>query len=321
MNLDELRVTIDKTDDEIIRLFEERMEVAKQIGDYKKDNNLPILDAEREEKKLCDIINKTSPEYKPYISALYSLLFEMSRSYQGKVCTEKSELYTKIEEAINNTPKLFPQNAMVACQGARGAYSQIACEKLFKSSNIVYFKNFEGVFSAIDQGLCQYGILPVENSTAGSVKKIYDLMSRYDFKIVRSTRIKVDHNLLSRPGASLSDIKEVYSHEQAINQCSEFLHTLGKDVKIIPCENTAVAAEMVANSGRNDIAAISSRYCTEFYGLKCYDQNGNLVKKYVPWLDENNVPCVHELVDDEYFYNVGTGTFGYIDLEGNTHDA
>ena len=157
---------------------------------------------------------------------------------------------------------------MVACQGVEGAYSQIACEKIFKSPFILYFKNFEGVFNAIDQGLCSYGILPIENSTAGSVNKVYDLMIRHNFSIVRTFRLKVDHNLLVNKGAALSDIKTIYSHEQAINQCGEFLHSLS-GVNVIPVSNTAVAAEMVAQSGQKDVAALSSRSCAELYGLEC----------------------------------------------------
>jgi len=149
-----------------------------------------------------------------------------------------------------------------------GAYAQIACEKMFKAPFIMYFKNFEGVFNAIEQGLCQYGILPIENSTAGSVKKVYDLMIQHNFSIVRTFRLKIEHHLLANSGASLSEIKEIYSHEQAISQCAEFLEKL-KGVKVIPVENTAVAAKQVAESGRNDVAALSSRSCGELYGLTC----------------------------------------------------
>jgi len=149
-----------------------------------------------------------------------------------------------------------------------GAYSQIACEKIFKNPFIMYFKSFEAVFSAIDQGLCQYGILPIENSTAGSVNKVYDLMIEHNFSIVRTFRLKIDHNLLVNPGTNLADIKEVYSHEQAINQCGNFLHSL-PGVNVIPVDNTALAAQMVAQSGRKDVAALSSRACAELYGLDC----------------------------------------------------
>ncbi|MBQ7817671.1 MAG: bifunctional chorismate mutase/prephenate dehydratase [Oscillospiraceae bacterium] len=265
--MQDMRNEIDVIDDQLVKLFAQRMDVAARIADYKKAENLPIFVPAREREKLADVAEKAGPEMANYTRVLYSMLFELSRSYQSKRTDTISPLYDEITKAINNTPKLFPQAPMVACQGVEGAYSQIACEKIFKSPFIMYFKNFEGVFNAIDKGLCQYGILPIENSTAGSVKKVYDLMIRHSFSIVRSFRLKIDHNLLALPGAKLENIHEVYSHEQAINQCSEFLQNL-TGIKIIPVENTAVAAEMVAKSGRTDVAAISSRSCAELYGLK-----------------------------------------------------
>jgi len=267
MDLQELRLQIDRIDDELVKLFAERMDVAAKIGDYKKQRNLPVFVPAREREKLQDVAEKAGPEMANYTRVLYSMLFELSRSYQSKRSDKLSALYHQITKAIETTPKLFPQAPMVACQGVEGAYSQIACEKIFKSPFILYFKNFEGVFNAIEQGLCQYGILPIENSTAGSVKKVYDLMIKHNFSIVRTFRLKIDHNLLANPGASLDSIKEIYSHEQALNQCAGFLEKLS-GVKLIPVENTAVAAEMVASSGRTDIAALSSRSCAELYGLK-----------------------------------------------------
>jgi chorismate mutase/prephenate dehydratase len=127
---------------------------------------------------------------------------------------------------------------------------------------------FEGVFNAIDKGLCRYGILPIENSTAGSVNAIYDLMMKYDAYVVRSVRVKIDHNLLVKKGTKLKEIKEIVSHEQAINQCGEYIKSLGK-VKVTIFENTAMAAKYVAESDRKDIAALSSRACAELYGLEC----------------------------------------------------
>ncbi len=268
MDLSELRTEIDKIDDELVKLFVQRMEVAAQISDYKKEKKMPIFQPARERAKLQDVAKKAGTDMENYTRVLYSMLFELSRSYQSKRNGELSPLYEEITKAIETTPKLFPQAPMVACQGVEGAYSQIACEKIFKNPLILYFKNFDAVFSAIEQGMCQYGILPIENSTAGSVKKIYDLMQKHNFSIVRTFRLKVDHNLLVKPGAKLSDIKEVYSHEQALNQCGEFLHSL-TGVNLIPVGNTAIAAEMVAQSQRNDVAAISSRSCAELYSLEC----------------------------------------------------
>ena len=163
-----------------------------------------------------------------------------------------------------------------------GAYSEQACEKLFKRPNTFFFSSFEAVFSAIEKGLCRYGVLPLENSTAGSVNAVYDLMMRHNFRIVRSVRIKVDHNLLADPGAKIENIREIYSHEQAISQCAHFLQGL-PNVKVIRCENTAVAARMVAESGRSDVAALSSRACMDLYGLEnlaasVQDQGNNFTR-------------------------------------------
>ena len=268
MDLNDIRVEIDKIDKELVQLFSSRMALSAQVADYKKANNLPILVPARERAILQKVADQAGPEMANYARVLYSMLFELSRSYQSKRNGEMSPLYNQITQAIDNTPRLFPQAPMVACQGVEGAYSQIACEKIFKSPFIMYFKNFEAVFNAVDQGLCQYGILPIENSTAGSVNKVYDLMIRHNFSIIRTFRLKVDHNLLVNPGTNLSDLKEVYSHEQAISQCAEFLQTL-PGVNVIPVANTAVAAEMVSSSGRKDVAALSSRSCAELYGLQC----------------------------------------------------
>ena len=267
MDLKELRAQIDDIDDALVKLFCKRMEIAAQVADYKKKNDLPIFVPAREREKLQDVSQKAGPEMAAYTRTLYSMLFELSRSYQKKRNGGNPELYEKISQAIRETPALFPQEAMVACQGVEGAYSQLACEKIFKSPMIRYFETFDQVFNAIDQGLCKYGVLPLENSTAGSVTKVYDLMLQHDFYIVRSFRLKIDHNLLATPGTKLEDIREIYSHEQAISQCGGFLHSL-KNVHVVALANTAVAAQMVASSGRRDVAAISSRSCMELYGLQ-----------------------------------------------------
>ena len=271
MDLQELRVKIDDIDRELTRLFEARMDVASEIAAWKRENNMPVLDAARERDKLADIAASVRPDLQTYVQMLYSTMFELSRSYQSEQLREKSSLREEVEAAIENTPRLFPTNAMIACQGTEGAYSQIACERMFKSPKILYFKSFDSVFSAIESGFCQYGILPIENSTAGSVNKVYDLMQQHNFRIVRSARLKVDHNLLARPGVKKENIREIFSHEQAISQCAHYLEKLGPNVKITRCENTAMAAEAVARSGRDDVAAIASYSCCELYGLKCLD--------------------------------------------------
>lgn len=268
LDLNNLRSKIDSVDDEIVRLFQERMHISSEIAAYKKANQLPVRDVQRERDKIGDLICKSEEDFKSYTSVLYSLLFELSRSYQDKILYPSSDLERKISDAIEHTNKVFAPCATVACQGVEGAYSQHACEKLFHIPRIMYFNNFASIFSSIDKGMCDYGVLPIENSTAGSVKQIYDLMMYYNFYIVRSVRVKIDHNLLAVKGAELSGIKEIYSHEHALAQCTNFINSLG-NVKVNVVENTAIAAKMVADSGRTDVAAISSRSCAPLYGLDC----------------------------------------------------
>lgn len=268
MDQKDFREQIDLIDDDLVKLFAKRMEVSSKIAQFKKEKSLPVLDVKRERDKLKAVVDSSPDDIKEYTSVLYSLMFELSRSYQNKLIGKGTPLVSKIKDAIENTPKLFPEREAVACQGVEGAYSQIACDKLFKAPNVMYFSNFDAVFSAVEKGFCRYGVVPLENSTAGSVNTVYDLMTKHKFSIVRSIRLKVEHNLLAKPGTQISDIKEIYSHQQAISQCAGFLQSL-KNVKIIPCENTAVAAKMVAESDRNDIATLSSRECMKLYGLSC----------------------------------------------------
>ena len=271
MDLSQYREQIDRIDDELIQLFARRMETAAQIAQWKRQAGKPVMDAGRERAKLLDVMGKCPDEFKDYAVSLYSLLFELSRSYQHRILDSSNALTEQISAAIAHTAPLFPKTASVACQGVEGAYSQLACEKLFRLPNIFYFNSFDAVFSAIEKGLCRYGIIPLENSTAGSVNKVYDLMMRHNFRIVRSVRLKVDHNLLVKPGTRMEDIKEIYSHEQAINQCARYLQKFS-GVKIIPCENTAMAAKYVSEAG-GGAAALSSRSCAKLYGLTCLEES------------------------------------------------
>ncbi len=280
-----MREEIDSIDKELVSLFIKRMNCSAEVAEYKREHGMPVLDASRERALLNKISELAGEDFEDYARTLYSTILSLSRSYQHTRLGETSRLYNVINEAIEKTPKLFPDRAMVACQGVEGAYSQIAAERLFKAPNIVFFSNWEKVFSAIESGMCRYGVIPIENSTAGSVKKVYDLMVSRNFKIVRTVRIKIDHCLLAKSGTKLSDVKEIYSHEQAISQCASFLSTLGPDVKITRVENTALAAEMVARFDRSDVASLSSRSCAALYGLttlaSAVQDNGNNHTRFI----------------------------------------
>lgn len=266
MDIQELRKQINEIDEQLVHTFDARMRVALDIARHKKENGLPVLDPAREREVINRQTAAVDSDMAIYVKLLYNTIFDISRSYQQRYITRRTELTNHISRAADQTPKLFPKQAVVACQGVEGAYSQQACDKLFALPGIMYFKRFEGVFQAIESGLCGYGVLPIENSSYGSVTEVYDLMRKYRFSIVRSVRLKIDHRLLAKPGTKLGDITEIVSHEQAIGQCSEFLKTL-QNVKITVCENTAMAAQMVSQSDRRDIAAISSPACAALYGL------------------------------------------------------
>ncbi|MCL2220472.1 MAG: bifunctional chorismate mutase/prephenate dehydratase [Chitinispirillia bacterium] len=166
----------------------------------------------------------------------------------------------------------LPASAIVACQGVEGAYSQIAASAAFAQPDIMYMRTFDGVFRAVDKGLCQYGMLPVENSNAGTVADVYDLMKVYNFYIVRGVKVSISHMLLSKEKLSAEKIKAVYSHEQAVKQCSRFLEE-NPHIKVNYCANTAAAARMVAESADKGIAAIASESCARLYGLTVSARN------------------------------------------------
>ena len=283
-NIEDYRKNIDNIDKEIVEKLEERMRVAENIAKFKQDNNLPVIDIIREREKLEEITEMASDDMASYARILYNTIMEMSKDHQRKITNQDTPLVKSIKAALEETPKVFPTKATVACQGVEGAYSQQACDKLFRMPKIMYMKNFNGVFAAIDQGLCQYGILPVENSTAVSVNQIYDLMLKYNFYVVKSVKLKIDHSLLAKKETRKEDIKEIVSHEQAIMQCDDYLKAF-PNAKITICENTAEAAKMVAESERNDIAALASYSCGKLYGLSCLQEavqdNGNNYTRFI----------------------------------------
>lgn len=161
----------------------------------------------------------------------------------------------------------LPGQGMIACQGIPGAYSQITAKELFPEGTFLYFKNFRAVARAVCEEMCDYGVLPIENNTYGSVREVYKVIGEENISIVRGYTLRINHMLLAKPGTKLSDVKKILSHEQALGQCSEFLHSLGDKVQIIPALNTAVAARTVADSEDPSLAAISSPVCSEIYGL------------------------------------------------------
>ena len=266
MDLQDYRKQLDQIDDQLAALFKRRMETVKLVADYKKEHGAPVMASDRERDILYRVTGLCGEELQEYTKILYSTLLELSRDYQeDRLTTGESALCRDILAAAEQSGD-FPSRAVVACQGTEGAYSQIACDKMFALPQILYFGRFDGVFRAVENGMCRYGILPIENSAAGSVTEVYDLMEKYNCKIVRSLKLKVEHCLLAKPGVKIGDIKEVVAHEQALNQCGDFLKS--SNVKVTVFDNNARAAKYVSQNERADIAAIASAGCADLYGLQ-----------------------------------------------------
>ncbi len=270
MDLQDLRKEIDNVDDQIASLYAKRLELSAEVGKAKAKTG-EQLNVLTREKEIVNRITKDKPEQvKIYLKQLYDLAFLQSKNHQAKYLGIKSKIVDEIENVLSKERKSFPVSATVACQGVQGAYSGIATEKLFEISDITYFNNFEAVFNAVDKGLCEYGVLPIENSNAGSVSQVYDLMKRHNFYIVKSIRLHICHALAVKKGNENAKIKKVYSHEQALQQCAEYLKKLG--VQTVAVENTAIAGKMVAESNEEGVAAICSEECAKIFGLSVIEK-------------------------------------------------
>ena len=267
MELSEIRTKIDTVDDQLLELFLQRMQLSEEVAAYKNEHHLPILNKEREREILAKVAEK-SGEKERYAYHLFSTLFELARSRQAELIDAPTKVAAQVKASLAAGGEVFPRTGLVACQGVEGANSQVACDRILPRGNIVYVKTFQAVASAVESGLCKFGVLPIENSSNGSVRAVYELLQDHRLSVVRSTRLCIRHELLALPGARLSDITEIYSHEQAIGQCSRFLTGLN-GVRVVPCDNTAAAAAMVSQRGDRHVAAISSHPCAALYGLEC----------------------------------------------------
>jgi len=257
---------IEELDRQIEELTKKRLHLATMEDNSQSKSDALVSERKYERKFLNSLDYGDDVTLKSCQRTVFRTLFDLSRTYSSTKTKTVSYLATQINDALENTPKIFPDSALVACQGVEGAYSQIACDKLFANADIMYFRTFDGVFQAVESGLCKYGVLPIENSSYGSVTAVYDLMKSHKFHIVRAKKLQISHRLMVKPGTKFEDIREVFSHEQAIGQCSTFLKD-NQNIKVNIVANTAIAAQNVANSDRSDIAAISSADCANLYNL------------------------------------------------------
>ena len=256
---------LDRIDDEIARLFKRRMDVAEMEAAARMKNGTPTTNLAEERATIARAAETVGESLERDAKILFTTMFGMAKARQRALCGGAVPLIESIREATDRHVP-FPTKAVVACPGTDGSYAQQAACEMFPIPTILFFSNFESVFEAVEKGLCPYGILPIENSAAGSVAQVYDLMVKHRFHIVRSVSTKVDHVLLGRRGARIEDISEVASHPHALTQCSAFLKA-HPAMKAIPGANTAVAAKELAAGESMTKAVIASRSCADLYGL------------------------------------------------------
>lgn len=262
MELQDIRNKIDRVDDEIFTLFAERMALAREVAKEKKKEGTGIRNRMRE-REILQRQAKKDPQLATYTRMLYNTLFSVSKSLQWSETNGKGD----IREKIRFLDGPFPREGVIAVQGTEGSYSQQAAERMFPMGEVMFFRTFADVFQAVKQGLCDFGVVPIENSSNGSVKEVFEVLSHYDFSVVRETKLFIDHRFLVKPGVKLEEIREIFSQRQALGQCSDFL-LKHPEIRAEEYMDTAMAAAFVANSERRDVASLSSKYCAELYGLE-----------------------------------------------------
>lgn len=269
MDLLDLRKEIDEIDERLIPLLLKRMSISEEVAKYKVERGIPVLNSEREQQILDNVAEKCG-ELGNTIKTVFSATMDASRALQHKIIGGGKELRDAVENAMS-ADRLTADGAPVACQGVDGAYSGVTAKKLFPDSPVKYYTQFEDVFEAVNKGDTKFGVIPVENSTAGSVHESYDLIMKYRFYVVGAYDLKIEHCLCAKTGTKYEDITDVYSHPQALSQCNNFLNNF--DFTGVNFSNTAAAAKFVAESEKNDIGVICSELAAKKYGLKILKRN------------------------------------------------
>lgn len=272
MDLLELRDKIDVIDSQIVELYEKRMDICRQVAEYKISTGKKVFDKQREMEKLSRVKSLTHNDFNSHgIEELFEQIMSMSRKLQYRLLAENGSLG---KLPFIGVEKLETTGARVVFQGAEGAYSQAAMMKFFgKEINSFHVDSFRDAMSAIDEGSADFAVLPIENSTAGIVSEIYDLLQEYENYIVGEQIIKIEHCLLGVPGADISQIKRVYSHPQSLMQSARYLGN--HDWQQISMQNNAFAAQKVATEKDPSQAAIAGEQAAEVYGLKVLQKGIN----------------------------------------------
>lgn len=268
MSLDEVRKEIDAVDRELVSLLQRRLDCSVRVAEVKAAEGIPVLDPAREE-KIIEKVKNAGGVYREYIAGVYRSIMDVSKELQHDRMGGVSPLAAEIMGAARFIPPA--KDGRVACQGAPGAFSEAAAERLFPGVTPKFFQSFREVFAAVERGEVDYGVLPVENSNAGSVAEVYDLLLEYRHYIIGGVELSVCQNLLGLPGTAVEDVREVLSHPQGIAQCDAYIKAHGFSAR--ETTNTAVAARMVAEGGDRQTAAIGSLAAAKEYGLSVLAAN------------------------------------------------
>lgn len=258
MDLQEIRAQIDDCDRELLGLFAKRMALTSDVARYKKEHDLPVFQEGREMQVLQKVEALTPEGLQGASRVLFTNMMDISKYLQQQ----------DLAQDVRVTAAVAPEDGAglpIACQGVSGAYSEAACRHLFAEPHILFRPSFEDVFHAVEEGEAVYGILPIQNSRAGSVSQNYGLLAKRNVRIYRSVRVRIEHCLAARPGVRLEELSAVYSHEQALRQCAGFFAE-HPHLRPVEYSNTAAAAQLVSESAE-PLAAICSPECAKLYGL------------------------------------------------------
>ncbi len=265
-DLQEIRKDIDVIDQKIVDLYKERMNLTSEVACYKIATGKKVLDRERELSKLKVLEALADSDFTKHgIRELFEQIMSTSRKKQYQLLTSCG----KIEDlGFEEVPSLRMEGIRVVYQGVEGAYTHQALASYFgEETECFHVDTWRDAMEAIKNDAADYAVLPFENSSAGIVAENYDLLREYGFHIVGEQKIKIDHCLLGLPGVGFEDIRKVYSHPQALAQCSKFLEA-HREWEILPAKNTAMAAKKVEEDGDPTQAAIASSMTAQLYGLQ-----------------------------------------------------
>lgn len=273
LDLQEIRKEIDQVDREIVALYEKRMEMCKNVAEYKIQTGKKVFDKERELIKIQKVRELANNDFNRHgVEELFEQIMAMSRKLQYKLLAEQGVTGKLPFIAVDS---IQDEKSRIVFQGTEGAYSQLAMKTYFGDHiNCYHVETFRDAMEAIEEGAADFAVLPIENSSAGVVSEVYDLLVEFENYIVGEQIIKIEHSLLGVPGAKIEDIETVYSHPQALMQSSKFLNQ-HRNWKQISIQNTAVAAQKVLQEGDKTQAAIASRYAASLYGLEVLEEKIN----------------------------------------------